>query len=544
MNNIVLERETKTISEVAFEFNVSEATVRNWIKAKLLLPSENKRITQDSIDYLTENIIGKKRLNSRANKRQKDTHNHNLLSSEIQNKITEKTGLEKIGEEYENSLSDSYKNKEGIYYTPDFIVKDMMKDFDENLSNKTFLDPCCGSGNFILEAIRKGFKPENIFGFDTDKNAIEITKKRIFEETGYISENIVTVDFLEKSVTEKQKFDYIFTNPPWGKKISKEEKQKYSKIFGVGKSTDTASLFFLASLPRLKTNGKMGFLLPDSFFNISIFEDVRKKILEYQIDRLIDYKKPFKGLLTKAQAVVLTNSKTTENHLVACEFDNKTGKRNQNSFTENPKSILNFWTDNNEFEIIKYIYNLPHTTLKNKAVFGLGIVTGNNKTICKSEPKKGLIPVYKGSDISKNGLKNPTNFIEKDLQKYQQTAPEHLYKSEEKLIYKFISNELCFYCDTQQRYILNSANLLILNDDFPIKATELTQLLNSDFMTWLFRQLFATHKVLKCDLQHLPIHFGYFEKYRNFTEDNFLDYLRIEKSNGTYVLKNKWKTKS
>lgn len=537
MNNIALERETKTISEVAYEFNISEATVRNWIKAKLLFSSENKGITQDSINHLTENIIGKKRLNSRANKGQKDTHNHNLLSSEIQKKITEKTGLEKIGEEYENSLSDSYKNKEGIYYTPDFIVKDMMKDFDENLSDKTFLDPCCGSGNFILEAIRKGFNPKNIFGFDVDENAVEITRKRIFEETGYISENIVTADFLEKSTIENRKFDYIFTNPPWGKKISKEEKQKYSKIFGAGKSTDTASLFFFASLNVLKNKGKLGFLLPDSFFNISIFEDVRKKILENQIDRLIDYKKPFKGLLTKAQAVVLTNSKTTENHLVTCEVDNKTGKRNQNSFTENPKSILNFWTDNNESEIIKHIYNLPHTTLKNKAVFGLGIVTGNNKTTCKSEPKKGLIPVYKGSDISKNGLKNPTNFIEKDLQKYQQTAPEHLYKSEEKLIYKFISNELCFYCDTQQRYILNSANLLILNDDFPIKATKLTQLLNSDFMTWLFRQLFATHKVLKSDLQHLPIHFGYFEKYRTFTEDNFLDYLRIEKSNGTYVLK-------
>ena len=126
--------------------------------------------------------------------------------------------------------------------------------------------------------------------------------------------------------------------------------------------------------------------------------------------------------------------------------------------------------------------------------------------------------------------------IKKDFKKYQQTAPKHLYEAKEKLIYKFISSELCFYCDTKQIYILNSANLLVLNDDFPIKATELTKLLNTDFMTWLFRQLFATHKVLKSDLQSLPIHFGYFEKYRNFTESNFLNYLGIKKSNGTYVL--------
>ncbi|HZH69726.1 MAG TPA: TaqI-like C-terminal specificity domain-containing protein, partial [Flavobacteriaceae bacterium] len=128
-------------------------------------------------------------------------------------------------------------------------------------------------------------------------------------------------------------------------------------------------------------------------------------------------------------------------------------------------------------------------------------------------------------------------FVDKNLKKYQQTAPEYLYQAREKLIYKFISNQLCFYCDTEQRYVLNSANLLVLNPDFPISGKELTKLLNSDFMTWLFRKIFVTHKVLKSDLQHLPIHFEYFEKYGNFTEQNYLEYLGIKKSNGTYVLK-------
>lgn len=527
---------TKSVSEAALELQVSDLTVRNWIKTGFLSVSENGKIPQKSIDLFLENTAGKQKLNARANKLLKDSHNHKDISKKIQSEI--KAGNpETLGSSYEKSLSDSYKNKEGIYYTPDFIVKDMIKDFDKNLSNKTFLDPCCGSGNFILEAIRKGFKPENVFGFDTDKNAIEITKKRIFEQTGYVSKNIVVANFLEESIKEKNHFDYIFTNPPWGKKISKEEKQKFGTFFNVGKSTDTSSLFFFACLSLLKKDGKLGFLLPDSVFNISVFEDVRKKVLENKIERLIDYKKPFKGLLTKAQAVILSNSKPNKNHLLHCEFEGKINKRIQNSFTKNPKSILNFWTDNSESEIIKHIYDIPHITLKDKAIFGLGIVTGNNKEICQPKPKKGLIPVYKGSDITKLGLKKPTNFIEKDLKKYQQTAPEHLYQVKEKLIYKFISNELCFYCDTEQRYVLNSANLLILNDNFPIKAGELTKLLNSDFMTWIFKKIFATHKVLKSDLQCLPIHFGYFEKYRNFTESKFLDYLGIEKSNGTYVLK-------
>lgn len=537
MNSTFLAKKTKSISETALELGVSEATIRNWIKTNLLYLAENKEVTQDSIDFLKQNIVGKEKLLSRANKKQKDSHNHQLLSTKIQQKINLQSDLEKIGEEYENSLSDSYKNKEGIYYTPNYIVRDMMKSFDEDPSDKTFLDPCCGSGNFIIEAIRLGFKPENIFGFDIDENAVKITKKRIFEQTGYCSENILNTDFLKQSVTEKKRFDYIFTNPPWGKKISKEDKQQYSKVFEAGKSVDTASLFFFACLSLLKPKGKLGFLLPDSFFNIGTFEDVRKKILEYQIDRLIDYKKPFKGLLTKAQAIILTHSKPSEGHHTTCEFNDKVNHRIQSSFTENPKFILNFQTTQEETNLIRYIYNLPHVTLKNNAIFGLGIVTGNNKTICKNTPEEGLVPVYKGSDITKKGLKNPGCFIKKDFKNFQQTAPEYLYQAPEKLIYKFISNQLCFYCDTEQRYILNSANLLVLKKDFPLSGEKLIELLNSDFMNWLFRKLFGTHKILKSDLQQLPIHFGYYEKNSNFTESKFLDYLGIKKSNETYVLK-------
>src|SRR5690606_7163535 len=98
-------------------------------------------------------------------------------------------------------------------------------------------------------------------------------------------------------------------------------------------------------------------------------------------------------------------------------------------------------------------------------------------------------------------------------------------------------NQLCFYCDTEQRYILNSANLLVLNKDFPLSGEKLIELLNSDFMNWLFRKLFDTHIILKSDIQQLLIQFEYYEKNSNFTESKFLDYLGIKKSNETYVLK-------
>ena len=74
-----------------------------------------------------------------------------------------------------------------------------------------------------------------------------------------------------------------------------------------------------------------------------------------------------------------------------------------------------------------------------------------------------------------------------------------------KLVYRFISSSLVFYCDTQQRYFLNSANMLVLDDDFPLSAAKLADVMNSKLSNWLFKQLFNTHKILRSDLEILPV---------------------------------------
>ena len=301
----IKEMEKISIKDAAKQLNVSVVSIHNWIKEGSLKTIDNV-LTQESLDDFKRNYLNNNKLSSRANKQYKDLHDHKSLTNNIITKINSSMTAENLSDEYESSLSESHKNKEGIYYTPHYIVEDMMQDI-ENVGGKTFLDPCCGSGNFIIEAIKKGFAPENVYGFDVDKNAVLITRKRIKELCGYDSENIICADFLrQKPKAKGQKFDYIFTNPPWGKKINKIDKDRYSVLYQTGSSTDTSSLFYFASLKMLKENGKIGFLLPDSFFNITTFEDARKSLLTLKINRLVDYGKAFKGLLTKAMAFVAT----------------------------------------------------------------------------------------------------------------------------------------------------------------------------------------------------------------------------------------------
>jgi len=539
--NIFGEIETPrlTIEQAAETSNVSSATIRNWIKTGYLKQFGKGCITQESLDSFMLNVAGKEKLNSRANKLLKDEHDHDVISNEI-NLLVQKFDGETIGIEYENSLSDSYRNKEGIYYTPSWVVKDMFKDININ-SDFMFLDPCCGSGNFLIEAIKSGVSPENVYGFDIDQNAVFIAKERIKKEFGFETPNIRNGDFLQEAFNFKQEnlsFDLIFTNPPWGKKLDKRDKERFAKVYGCGNSLDTTALFMAASLAILRRGGILGFLIQEAFFNITTFEDIRKKVITKQILRFVDYGKAFKSLITKAQAIVIENTEPDDDEKIECSVDHVTFNRSLHSFKNNPKAIFNFWTNQDEAQVIDRLYSVEHITLRDKANWALGLVTGNNDKYCSNKKAEGYIPIYKGSDITKEGLKEPNTFILNDFSNFQQVAPLEMYHAKEKLIYKFISSDLCFYNDTEQRYILNSANLLIpLN--VGITGEQLTSLLNSEIINWLFKKLFSTHKVLRGDIELLPIHTNYFSKHKVFFETEYLNHLQITKTeNGTFRITN------
>ena len=520
-----------SLKSAAEQLNVSVVSLHNWIKEGILKKTGD-HLTQSDIDEFKEKYLKNIKLSSRANKQYKDLHDHESLSEMINRNLDSDMSGEEISNDYESSLSESYRNKEGIYYTPQYIVEDMMKDL-KDFKDKTFLDPCCGSGNFIIEAIKMGFSPENVYGFDTDANAVAITKKRIKEISGYESDNIICEDYLGQQTTVNRqqtlsifkniKFDYIFTNPPWGKKIRKKDKILYSEIYDTGNSCDTSSLFYFASLKLLKDDGTIAFLLPDSFFNITTFEDARKSLLNLKIHRLIDYGKAFNGLMTKAMAFVATNDKNLKSKdewMVSCEiFNVKRHLRSQKSFFDIPKHILNFHVEEKENDIIRYIFSFPHVTLKDNARWALGIITGNNAKYCHKERLQDDVPIYRGKDIFPDELAPPSLFINKNLEGCRQVADMDFYEAKDKIIYRFISDKIVCHHDTEQRYILNSANLFILNEDFPLTYEQVCDVLNSDFMNWLFKNIFNTHKILRSDLELLPLCFDYFNDKEKFLND-------------------------
>lgn len=529
-----------SFENVAMQLDVSCASVRNWVKTGYLEQIRQGVISVESFENFKSKVAGEEKLTARANKSLKDSHNQVELQNKFISLLNDvEINCEELGNQYEEGLSNSYRNKEGIYYTPINITKRFFKCLPKDCTNLSFCDPCCGSGNFIITAIEHGIPPEQIYGYDIDEVAVELTKKRIYEQTGYLSKNIQCLDFLDTSLKpQQQSFDIIFTNPPWGKKISKKQKDVYGIAFKAGKSIDTSSLFFFACLERLKKDGYLGFLLQDAFFNVATYESARNKALSLAILSVIDFGKPFTGLLTKAKGILIKKTKSNKENIVQCENTAGAHDRLQKSFLKNPKYIFNSNTSQSESDVISYLYSLPHVTLTGKARWGLGVVTGNNKKFVIDQPANEYVAVYKGADINKDSLSEATMFIPQDLSLYQQVAPIDLYQAKEKLIYKFISSKLVFFCDTKQRYILNSANLVIPNKDFPVSQIQLSKILSSKVINWLFKNIFDTHKVLRSDIESLPIHADYFQKYDVFSDDEFANYLGLEElESGAFRIK-------
>jgi SAM-dependent methyltransferase len=126
-------------------------------------------------------------------------------------------------------VSPIIRHKSGEYYTPPFLVKMMVK--DSYIFGETVLDPCCGSGNFLMEIIKlilaknesKKYKIaaiNNIYGFDINPLSIFITKINLI----YLTRELITDVKLNLYVSDtlyyneknfSSKFDLVIGNPPW-----------------------------------------------------------------------------------------------------------------------------------------------------------------------------------------------------------------------------------------------------------------------------------------------------------------------------------------
>lgn len=429
-----------------------------------------------------------------------------------------------LGIIYQSLISEGKKNKNGSYYTPFHVAKEMTNELVFS-NEQTFLDPCCGSGSFFLAL--ENVKPSQIYGIERSYIPYMLAKINMllkFKDESF-EPQIFNCDFFEafnsvssnnlftKVLLPKTQFDYIITNPPWGGEVNED----YLDLLSVISSKESSSLFFVANYMLLKNNGTIKFLFPESILNVKIHSDLRKFILNNGNLRSITvYENLFSEVITKFVNIEARKENSKDD--VIFKVNNSETLISKSSFYETENLTFRLITMD-DLQIIKKI-KLNGKYYLDNSIWALGIVTGDNKNKLKDEYLDGFEPIYTGKEIEAYKLKKAKKYIYYDRSNFQQVAKDEIYRAKEKLIYKFISNKLVFAYDDTGSLFLNSANILIPNiPNMSIKTV--LAYLNSNVFKYYYKQLFGEIKILKGNLMELP--FPNITKTQNFEIETLVD---------------------
>ncbi len=242
------------------------------------------------------------------------------------------TDLDSKGLAFQSFMSGFFRGDFGQYFTPNDIVKFIVDSL--NISNEDkVLDTSCGSGGFLLHALKKvrdeadenyqdknsrywynhwhEFASQHLFGIEINEQISRVAKMNmIIHDDGHT--NVVTNDALKNSETiqkqnhnlgfKDESFDLIMTNPPFGSTIKADESSYYKdyelfeKRLGISEtkeriiaddnknkwrsSQSTEVLFLERCYKYLKEGGFLAIVLPDGVLTNTTMQYVRDWIFE------------------------------------------------------------------------------------------------------------------------------------------------------------------------------------------------------------------------------------------------------------------------
>lgn len=216
-------------------------------------------------------------------------------------------GTDIKGQIYEGLLeknAEDTKSGAGQYFTPRPLIQVMVECLAPE-PDKTIADPACGTGGFFLAAYdfivsnhklntdqKKYLKYNTFSGNEIVANTRRLCLMNLFlHNIGDIdSENVISPN--DSLIADPgSRFDYILTNPPFGKKSSmtftNEEGEQEREDLTYNRqdfwaTTSNKQLNFVQHIKTiLKTTGEAAVVVPDNvLFEGGAGETVRKKLLE------------------------------------------------------------------------------------------------------------------------------------------------------------------------------------------------------------------------------------------------------------------------
>ncbi|WP_141050871.1 Eco57I restriction-modification methylase domain-containing protein [Aliarcobacter cryaerophilus] len=287
----------------------------------------------------------------------------NILGHIFEQSLTDLEELQANIENIDFDKTKSKRKKDGVFYTPEYITryiventlgkmcsekreelligsgilipsnpkkltkqeqqtKDNLQEYKNWLLNLKILDPACGSGAFLNQAleylisehknlqndlalmgdlfasymVEEEILEHNLYGVDINEDAVEIAKLSLWLRTAKrgrpltkLADKIVCANSLLEMPFSENSFDVVIGNPPYGAKTSKDEQAKFRKIYKTALfKMDTYSLFIERAFHYLKENGYFSYIVPYTWMTIGQHFELRKFLLERNIYEIVD----------------------------------------------------------------------------------------------------------------------------------------------------------------------------------------------------------------------------------------------------------------
>lgn len=240
-----------------------------------------------------------------------------------------------IADAFETFIGYALKGPQGQFFTPRNIVSLMVEILNQS-PDETVIDPSCGSGGFIVESLRHVWNVLSDEGkrlnwpakaLEEEKTKAAISKIHGIEKDTFLSKvakaymailgdgkgGIFCEDTLNlptnwgrntQQSIKLDSFDCLLANPPFGKEIKvigtdklsqfdlaykwKKEKNLWSKTDKLNDDMPPQILFVERSIDLLADKGRMGLIIPETYFHAPNSQYVMNFMAQHNIYCLID----------------------------------------------------------------------------------------------------------------------------------------------------------------------------------------------------------------------------------------------------------------
>lgn len=306
-----------------------------------------------------------------------------------------------VSEAFESIISYATKGSQGQFFTPSNVASLMVNILQPNESD-TIYDPALGTGSFLStamfyvwnkieekrfsnnmkEIVKKEFARENLFGIEKDAFLAKIAKAYMIilgdGKSGIFVEDSLDCSFWDlatQAQIRENKFDYILTNPPFGKDI--KLRNDIAKKYKFGNKIEIA--FLEQSLNYLKDGGILGIILPESIFHSPSNKEIRdyifyKNNITCLVDLPHDTFRPYnnakcniiflqKNIEQQKKVMIIKIDEIGHDHIGRPKFYLDSNSKKTNVIADDIPNIVEALKNNKKLHNIEYVDFLQ---LKNK----------------------------------------------------------------------------------------------------------------------------------------------------------------------------------